>query len=341
MHKLRWLAVWALCSLAAGAHAQVSAADKATAEALFDRGLALMREGKLQEACARFEESNAVEHGIGTMLYLADCYEQSGRTASAWALFREASSEAQAAGQSERAQAGRQRAARLEPSLSRLVIEVPGGHHVNGLEVLRNGTIVTKGVWGEPLPVDPGEHHVVARAPGYHAREQTITVERGANVARVEIPKLEPAPVAAAPTPVEAPPAAVTPAVAAVAASEPAPALNAAKTERGRGQRLTGIILGSAGVAMLAVGVGFGVRAMKLDKDTEDLCPDNRCRTKPAQDDRKSALSASRVATAGLVTGGALLAGGVITYFLAPRSDKQVALSVDKQSASLVVGGVF
>src|ERR1700743_3286590 len=155
MHTRRWLWVVSLWSLSAFtsaalgarvAEAQVSAADKATAEALFDRGLTLLKEGRLEEACQRLEQSNTIEHGIGTMLYLAECYEKSGRTASAWALFREASSEAHAAGQVERATAGRQRAARLEPTLSRLTIEVPDAARVPGLEVTRNGTPVAKGV---------------------------------------------------------------------------------------------------------------------------------------------------------------------------------------------------
>ncbi|MFM2417004.1 MAG: hypothetical protein RL385_1727, partial [Pseudomonadota bacterium] len=78
----------------AGARAETNAADKAAAEALFDRGLQLLRDGKVSEACSALEESESIEPGIGTMLYLADCYERLGRTASAWALFREAASRA-------------------------------------------------------------------------------------------------------------------------------------------------------------------------------------------------------------------------------------------------------
>src|SRR5262245_55428497 len=112
MQKLRWLVVSFIGLLSLRAEAQVTPAEKAAAEALFDRGLTLLREGKLQEACANLEQSQAIERGIGTMLYLAECYEKSGRTASAWALFREASSEARASRQTERAEAGRQRADR-------------------------------------------------------------------------------------------------------------------------------------------------------------------------------------------------------------------------------------
>src|SRR4249919_971457 len=85
----RWLlvcAVWlALSPSLAGA--QTSASDKAMAEHLFDRGLALMRQGQFSEACTQLEQSEAIERGIGTLLYLAECYEKLGRTASAWAMF--------------------------------------------------------------------------------------------------------------------------------------------------------------------------------------------------------------------------------------------------------------
>ena len=73
----------ALISGALPAWAQPSAADKATAEALFDAALDLMRKGRNEEACPRLEQSHRIDPGIGTLLYLAECYEKTGRTASA------------------------------------------------------------------------------------------------------------------------------------------------------------------------------------------------------------------------------------------------------------------
>src|SRR5689334_20626402 len=81
------------------AQAQTSAADKAAAEALFDEGVKLLQKGKYEEACKKLEASERVDSGIGTLLYLADCYEKLGKTASAWATFRAAASKAQSAGQ--------------------------------------------------------------------------------------------------------------------------------------------------------------------------------------------------------------------------------------------------
>jgi hypothetical protein len=145
-----WTLAWVALLCTTSVRADVSPADKAAAEALFDRGLTLLRSGKYAEACTRLEESQAIDRGIGTMLYLADCYEKLGRTASAWAMFREASSLAAAAGQAERADAGKRRAAQLEPRLSTLNVQVPSESRVPGLEVLHDGRSVPEGIWASP-----------------------------------------------------------------------------------------------------------------------------------------------------------------------------------------------
>lgn len=344
MHKRLSIWVWTIWLLAAGAHAQLAAGDKAAAEALFDRGLSLLREGKLEEACARLEQSQAIERGIGTMLYLAECHEKSGRTASAWALFREAASEAQAAGQVERAVAGRQRAERLEPQLSRLTVEVPEAHRVQGLEVSRNGVLVAKGVWGLPLPVDPGEQRIEARAPGYLSQTLVAQVDKGPTSTKATIPALVAAPVTVADnTPMQTAPVQTMP-----PATSDVDVGVAPKEPRGLPtQKLVGILVGSAGVVLLAVGTGFGIRAINKNDDAKGAgCEGKLCNGPQASrgvDLTDQALGAAKVANFGFIAGGALVAGGLLTYFLTPKSDKQtkVALSADPRGAALHVGGVF
>ena len=94
LYRLAALCVSVLVVLAApaGVFGQASAGDKAAAEALYDRGRELMRDGKLEDGCKQLERSQAIDRGAGTMLTLAECYELLGRTASAFAMFREAAS---------------------------------------------------------------------------------------------------------------------------------------------------------------------------------------------------------------------------------------------------------
>src|SRR4051812_42817536 len=99
--------------------------DPAAAQALFDAARELTRQGKFAEACPKFQESNRLDPGLGTRFHLADCYEQSGRVASAWATFLEVASIARSSNQAEREKVATQRAEKLQARLPRLVINVP------------------------------------------------------------------------------------------------------------------------------------------------------------------------------------------------------------------------
>jgi tetratricopeptide (TPR) repeat protein len=163
------------------AWAQTDAQQKAAAEALFDEGKQLLSQGQFESACRRFEQSQEIDPGVGTLLYLGDCYERSGRLASAWAIYREASSAAAAAGQGERTRIADERARRLAPSLSKLVLLVPQENRVPGFELLLDNRVLSPALFGVPFPIDAGQHEISARAPGRSNWSNVIEIKPNAD----------------------------------------------------------------------------------------------------------------------------------------------------------------
>lgn len=305
------------------------ASEKAAAEALFDDGVELLKEGELESACQKLESSQKIDPGVGTLLYLADCYEKRNLTASAWATFREAASTAEARGD-DRASIASERADRLTPRLSKLsiVMEVGQDMKLPGLEILRDGSIVPRAVWGAATPVDPGEHVIVARAPGYESEEVQVIVDGDAATATLTIPRLKKLPDA---TPEEA-----------------LPSSKSSAAEPGKTQRALGIGFGAAGLVGLGVGAVFGGLAIAknnetLDPNGEFNCSGGSCPTQGGVDATNTALTFATVSDVGLIAGGVLLAAGVTLYLTAPRARETVRLSpfVSTSGASLQLQGAF
>jgi hypothetical protein len=176
----------AACAIAGPARAEGE--GKAAAEALFQAGKALMEEKRYPEACAKFVESQKLDPGMGTLLNIAHCHELQGKTATAWAEYREVVGLAKSSGQTKRVETAEAHAAELEPKLSRLRILAPD--LPPGGVIRRDGTEVGTALLGVATPVDPGEHQVVASAPGYVAWSTTVTVAEGPGEGTVTVPAL-------------------------------------------------------------------------------------------------------------------------------------------------------
>ena len=176
-------------AVAAGVSPASAQTDATAARALFNEARALVEKGEHAAACPKFEESMRLRPGEGTRFNLADCWEQIGRTASAWGEFLEVASSSKRTGRKDREKLARRRAEALEPKLSRLVIEV--AVRESELTVMRDGVEVRDGTWGAAVPVDPGRHSIAARAPGKRPWFREIEIS-GTEPVIVEIPRLDP-----------------------------------------------------------------------------------------------------------------------------------------------------
>lgn len=305
--KLSFLAPLALLvPSVAGAQTE----NQAAAEALFDEARKLAKAGDYATACPKFAESQRLDAAVGTLLYLADCYEQVGKTASAWAAFREAASLAKAAGQSEREAVAQRRAASLSPRLSRITMVVPPEADHPGLLVLRNGVSVPREIWGMPMPVDPGKHEYEISAPGKKASRIEIELKPTEDARDLKLSPLEDA--------AAAPPAPSSSSSAPAPAPTPVPA--APEPSSPGTQRTAGLIV--AGVGLLGTGLGayLALRARTQSEDADALCrPEDRTRCK-AEGARlgNDARSSANLATAAFSLGASALLGGALLYLLAP-----------------------
>jgi hypothetical protein len=309
-------------ALATPAFAQ-GTSNKAAAEALFIEGRNLVAQGKHAEACPKFEASQKLEPGIGTMLNLAQCYEATGRTASAWAQYREAIPLARAAGSREREDFATERSKMLESRLSTLTIRTEGGGAAGiALSVRRDGVSVDPAELGTPIPVDPGRHQVEATASGKAPWSTTIEVTGEAASVSVDIPKLD-----------EAPGGAPAQSAAPTATPDSAPPHSSIQKP---------LALGVAGVGLVGLGLGtyFGLSAGSKWDDAKSGCRDYPydCSAQ-ALEQQSSASSQATVSTIAFIAGGVAVAAGAVLWLTAGSGEGTTAVGVGP--GSVVVKGRF
>lgn len=328
------LALWAPLP----AQGQPSATDRAAAEALYDQALRLMQSQQYSEACPKLEESQRLDPGVGTLLYLGHCYQEQGRLASAWATFKEAAYAAADAGQKDREAMATERADALKPQLATLTLKVTEPD-LEGMEVSRDGEPQRQAAWGVPVPVDPGSHRIEARAPNRRAWTKTLEVRKGPGNFEIVVPALDPETThPAAATAAPPPPDPKKPTVPSVI---PAPSVAAehpaeAESPPANAQRTWGFVTLGAGGVGLAVGGVFAILAASADAQADEECrPDNPklCSEKGVTLGDQAVTNAG-IATLAAGIGAALAITGGVLVFTAPSDDPE-------RSPALGVGAAF
>jgi hypothetical protein len=325
-----------LLALAQPAQAQ---GESAAARALFSEGRQLMGADKYTEACPKFEESLRLDPGMGTQFNLAHCWDKLGRTASAWAMFLDVAAAARASNQPDREAAAKDRAAALEPKLTRLRLVVP--EPAPSTKIYRDEQEVGRAAWGTAMPIDPGKHVVRVAAPGKKDWTHEVEVPANARTFSVTVPPLEDGPMAqvAPELPGESSPVADT----------------RSDRSRGGGANVTALVVGGIGIAALATGTVFVVQGYNDNKEALDLCRSgpamNECDNDPERERHKSLVSdAKREQLIGLVTlgiGGAAVVTATLLLLTANGGDdsEQAALQLaptwSRDSLGATLSGSF
>lgn len=275
------------------------ASDKAASQALFDEAVRLMDRENYKEACPKLEASQDLDPGVGTLLYLADCYENLGRRASAWATFREAESLARANGQHDRAELAATRAKALDEKLSHLTLVVPIHARVEGLRIRLGHRIIPVATVDQPLPIDPGRQVLEVTAPGHQPYYRTLYVtDDGPHDYRVVVPTLLPAPTSG----------------------------------RGTTLRTLGVVTGAVGIAAVGAGAVLGIMAAERNADATRYCPqDAKGCTERGVELQRDASGFTTAAKGSLAAGGSLILTGIVLYVAAPTESEQEQVAAVKR----------
>jgi len=166
--------------------------DAAAAAVLFHQGYKLRQEGQDDAACKKFEESARLDPMAGTLMNLAECRANQGKTATAAGWYHKAALLADNQGDKVLLEKAKQHATELDTELSYLTIQVE--KPLPGLQIKRDDVAIGPAQFNEPLPIDPGTHEVIASAPGFKPLTLSVRVGEVADNKSIVVPALEPLP---------------------------------------------------------------------------------------------------------------------------------------------------
>ncbi|HEY6462896.1 MAG TPA: hypothetical protein VIY73_22150 [Polyangiaceae bacterium] len=262
----------------------------AAAEALFRDGRAKMEAGDYVHACPLFAESLRLDGALGTLFNLATCEEDMGKLADAWERYGEVVD--RMPDTDERRVIAAEHKAALTRQLPWLTVVLspaaPPGTHVT-----QDGVELAGPSLGVPLPVDPGRHEVIVRAPGCAPRIFVVELAK----AQRRLLSVE----------------AGTPG--GEASAGPVPLARSSGPTR---TRTAGYVVGGAGLAAIAVGTVLGVRALGRRSDSEADCTGSVCRDASGIQAYSDARTLAVAADVAFGVGAIAIATGAYLTWLAP-----------------------
>lgn len=296
---------------------------------MYDAADALMASGRIREACPKYAESYRLDPQLGALLHWADCLEQDGKLASAYAAFRDAAELASRAGdRREEFALGRVRL--LEKRLSRVILSTPKGPLPTKAAIYLDTLRIVESSLGVGIALDPGEHTVRASAPGFESFSTTFTVSGEGQVQHVEIPPLKaifrPSPSRSASAPLTL---------------SQGPAVERQGNET---RKWIGVGVSGAGIVAIGVGAAFLADMLHLLDERDALCPRDPCSAGTDRSRVRALESDARRAQTwalGLSIGGVVAATAGLVLYLGSRDEPTALRAWQRRSAqSSVVQGM-
>ncbi len=226
----------------------------------------------------------------------------------------------------DRADYAKKRMVELAPRTSKLAVVVPDALRTDsGVEIIRDGSVLTREQWGLPVPVDAGRHTVRITATKTMKSkalwEAEIDIVAGDNVRLVVPREHEEAPV---PPGKEAQPIAARPPEL-LPVRAPATFTPPTDDEPGKLQRRVGIGIGAVGVVALEVAGAFLAVNLTKGADYDAVCNAGARMmlntSVPCQPGLHDDTTTTRTAVAiSGIAGAVALLGGIVIYATAPAS---------------------
>jgi hypothetical protein len=307
--------------------AEPTPSELVLARRLFAEASALEEAGNWAAASAKLREAIAIKETPGLRYHLAHCEEQSGALVEASLEYARASELIRAGAQApDVAQLLALADQRLVTQIPKLLLDVPAD--IQGVTVEIDGHAVSSAVLKNPIPLDPGKHRIVARAPNRGDFNEQVDLTVGQTHTLVLVfPQRGRTPPVVAPT------------------TGARPSTTPSRERRGVAPRTIALIgEGALAAAGLGVGIGFTVaRANAADRvrtwqsavdagadGTNGGCnnvaasPECTALRRAIDEHRRSSL----LMTVGYVGAGVGLTAGVLTWLLWPRADTHVSVAV-------------
>jgi hypothetical protein len=218
----------------------------------------------------------------------------------------------------------------LEPRLASVQIELSGAS-ADDVSLSIDNAPIASALIGEPRPMNPGAHTLVARRGSEEKRVNVNLSEGEKQRVVLSFAGTETTTGGAAPAPTKASPA----------TSEPA-SVPARDQSSGSTQRLLGWVTVAAGGAGLAFGGITGGMALskKNGFESNPRCNDSACGPSQ-QGDVDSYNSLRTMSSIGFIAGGTLAAAGVVLLLTAPSSEPKSSASLWLGPGSVRLRGTF